>query len=119
MTATSAGISGSANITVNPAAPNKVVYNPEPPTTGTAGSALASFGVSVEDSFGNIETTGNTGSTDTITLSLATAPTGGGFSSATNTYTNVAAVNGTATFAGVALTRWAPTPSPPPTPRAR
>ncbi len=101
LTATSAGISGSANITVSPAAANKVVYNPEPPTTGTAGGTLASFGVSVEDSFGNIETTGNTGSTDTITLSLATKPTGGAFNSATNTYTNVAAVNGTATFAGV------------------
>ncbi len=45
--------------------------------------------------------TSGTGSTDTITLSLATKPTGGAFNSATNTYTNVAAVNGTATFAGV------------------
>ena len=48
-------------------------------------------------------TTGNTGSTDTITLSLATKPTGGAFSSGSTTYTNVAAVNGTATFSPVAL----------------
>ena len=45
--------------------------------------------------------TSGTGSTDTITLSLATAPTGGTFNSATNRYTNVATVNGTATFSGM------------------
>ena len=90
-------------VTVSPTTPNKLAYNPNPPSTGTGGVTLASFGVSVEDTYGNIETTGNTGSTDTITLSLATKPAGGAFSSASNTYTNVAAVNGTATFSSVAL----------------
>ena len=90
-------------VTVAPAPPNKLVYNPEPPATGASNTTLTSFGVSVEDTYGNLETTGNNGSTDTVTLSLATKPTNGAFSSPTNTYTNVAAVNGTATFASVAL----------------
>ena len=94
--------SPSTAFTITAGAPNKLVYNPEPPTTGTAGSTLTSFSVSVEDTYGNIETTG-TGASDAITLSLATKPAGGAFNSASGTYTNVAAVNGTATFSGVVL----------------
>jgi len=88
---------------ISPTTPSKLVYNPEPPTTGTAGSTLASFSVSVEDTYGNIETTGNPGASDAITLSLATNPAGGVFNSASSTYTNVAAVKGTATFSSVVL----------------
>ncbi len=93
-----AGTSGT--FTVSPTTPNKLAYNLEPPSTGTGGATLTSFGVSVEDTYGNIKTTG-AGSTDTITLSLATKPSGGAFNSASGTYTNVAAVNGTATFSGI------------------
>jgi len=87
---------------IGAAMPTELVYDPEPPTTGTAGSTLTSFSVSVEDTYGNIETTG-TGASDAITLSLATEPTGGAFNSATGTYTAVAAVNGTANFSGIVL----------------
>ena len=90
-------------VTVGPASPNKLVYTTQPPASGTAGSALTTFKVAVEDTYGNIETTGSSGATDNITLSLATKPTGGAFSSLSSTYTNVAASNGTSTFSSVAL----------------
>jgi hypothetical protein len=96
------GNNGSTGLTVKPATPNKLGYNPEPPTSGTAGSAVTSFGVSVEDLYGNIETTGNHGSTDAITLSIASGPSGGVFNSGSSTY-NVSASNGTATFSGIVL----------------
>ena len=92
---------GSATITVAPTSPNQLVYTTQPPATGTAGSALTNFKVAIEDTYNNVETTGNTGATDTVTLSLATKPTGGAFNSGSGTYTNVAASNGTATFSGV------------------
>jgi len=86
--------------TNTPAPPTKVVFTTEPPSTGTAGTALTNFKVSVEDQFGNTVTTG-AGSADDITLSIKTGPAGGVFNSATATYTNVAAVGGVATFSGV------------------
>ena len=89
------------NLTVNPSTPSKVIFTTEPPSSGTAGTALTNFAVAVEDSHGNIETTPNTGSTDTVTLSIASGPSGGTFTSAPSTYTSVAASNGTATFSGV------------------
>ncbi len=81
---------------------SKLAFSTEPPATGTAGTPLTSFVVSVEDAQGNLVTTG-TGSSDTITLSIATGPTGGVFNSASNTYTNVAAVKGQATFSSIVL----------------
>ena len=59
---------------ISPTTPSKVVFSTEPPSTGTAGSALTSFAVSVEDSYGNVETGSNTGHADTINLSVATGP---------------------------------------------
>ena len=84
----------------NPSTPSKVAFTVEPPATGTAGTALTTFKVSVEDQFGNTVTSG-AGSTDDITLSIKTGPSGGVFNSATPTYTNVAAVGGVASFTGV------------------
>ncbi len=92
----------SFTLTVNSGAPSKVVFTTQPPATGSAGVALTRP-VAVEDSQGNIETTGNTGSTDTVTLSYATRPLVAPFNSATTTYTNIAASNGTATFSGIVL----------------
>ena len=65
---------GSPSITVNPAAPAKVVFATAPPSSGTAGSALTSFTASVEDTYGNVETGSNTGHNDTINLSVASGP---------------------------------------------
>jgi hypothetical protein len=80
--------------TVTPAAANKVVFTVEPPATGTAGTALASFAVSVEDQYGNVITAG-AGSGDTIALT-STCTLGGTDS--------VAAVGGVATFNAVTIT---------------
>ena len=64
------------------------------PSSGTAGTALASsLTVAIEDQFGNIVT----GDTSMVTLSVATGP--GGFASGSTI--SVAAVNGIATFSNL------------------
>jgi hypothetical protein len=101
LTASATGMANATTApTVVPAVPNKLAYVIPPPTAGTHGVALTSFTVAVEDTYGNIETTGNA-----VTLSLASKPNLGAFSSGTATYINVAAVNGTVTFAGVVMNK--------------
>ena len=104
LTATASGLTAavSNSFTVSAAAPTKVVFSVQPPAGGTAGSALTTFRVAVQDAAGNTVTTG-TGSTDAITLSIASGPVGGTFNSAATTYTNVAAVAGLASFSAVVL----------------
>jgi hypothetical protein len=92
--------SPSANIDLTVGPPSKLAYTTAPPATGTSGSPLATFRASVQDVGGNTVATG-TGSTDSITLTIASGPAGGTFDSAPTTYTNVAAVAGVATFSGV------------------
>jgi hypothetical protein len=83
--------------TVTPAAPYQLVFTPAPPTTSNSGSALTSFAVSVEDTYGNVETTGNTGATDSIALGASTGCTLGGTISIT-------ATSGVATFSNTTIT---------------
>ncbi len=82
-------------ITVSPGTPTKVIYTTAPPASvTTTGTALTTFAVSVEDTYGNVDTTG-TGATDVVTI---TSPcTLGGTASAT-------AVAGVATFAALTIT---------------
>jgi hypothetical protein len=87
--------SAAFNVTSGPA--TQLAFTTAPPATGTAGSALSTFRVSVEDATGDTVTTGS-GSTDTITLSIASGPSGGTFNGGT---TSVAALAGVATFSGV------------------
>ncbi len=82
---------------ISPAALNKVIFTVEPSATATRNVTLASFAVSVEDTYGNVETTGNTGATDTIRLTANGGCTLGGT-------TSVAAANGVATFANLRFT---------------
>jgi hypothetical protein len=91
-------VSGSFTISVGAA--GKLAFATQPPSTGTAGSSLSNFQVSVQDAGGNTVTTGS-GSTDTITLTIATGPSGGTFNSAASTYANVSASSGVATFSGL------------------
>jgi parallel beta-helix repeat protein len=81
--------------TVTPTTPSQVVFTSEPPATTTAGATLASFAVSIEDTYGNVETTGNTGATDSIVLTSSCGLGG------TDT---VDAINGVATFNSVDFT---------------
>jgi hypothetical protein len=83
--------------TVTPAAPYQLVFTPAPPTTANSGSALTSFAVSVEDTYGNVETTGNTGATDSIGLGASAGCTLGGTISIT-------ATSGVATFSNTTIT---------------
>ncbi len=83
------------NVTVNPGLPNKLVVSAQPAATITAGGTV-SVGITIEDQFNNVVTTGNTGSTDTIHVALSS----GTFAAGT---TSVAAVNGVATFSGLQI----------------
>lgn len=95
--------SPSGPVVLTAGAPAQLAYTTAPPATGTSGSPLATFRVSVQDTVGNTVTSG-IGSTDNITLSIASGPVGGAIDSAPSTYTNVPAVAGVATFSGVFFT---------------
>ncbi|MGH3733453.1 MAG: hypothetical protein ACRDVC_08795, partial [Acidimicrobiales bacterium] len=81
--------------TVSPGAASKVVFTTEPPTTATAGTDLTTFAVSIEDAYGDVETTVNF---DRITLTTTSVGcTLGGTD-------HVTTRNGVATFSAVTIT---------------
>jgi len=84
----------SAPIAVVAATANKIAYTSGPPTSGVLSVPLTAFKVSVEDTYGNVITTG-TGAGDTITLTSACTLAG--------TDTAIAAA-GVATFGNVYFT---------------
>jgi hypothetical protein len=88
-------ISGSATVTVNPAAADHLLFLQQPTNTA-AGQTISPVIAEVVDAFGNVETSDNS---DTITLSLGTNPSGGTLSG-TLTLT---VVNGVATFSDLAI----------------
>ena len=80
--------------TIAPATPTKLVFTTQPPANGTAGSALAPpVIVTVEDNFNNAVT--NSGAS----INMSSTPTNVG-----GTTTNVATVNGVATFSNLVFT---------------
>ena len=84
-------------VAVGAAAAHQIAFTTAPPTTATLGVALApAFKVSVEDTYGNVVTTG-TGAIDTIAISTAS---GGCSVAGTDTATAVA---GVATFSNVSF----------------
>jgi len=103
LTATDGALSSAVTsaFTVSAGAPSTVVFSQQPPATGTAGSPLSAFAVTVQDAAGNPVTSG-AGATDTIALSIASGPSGATF--AGGSVTSVAAVAGVATFSAVTLT---------------
>jgi hypothetical protein len=102
ITGTSAGLtSATANITVNPGTPTKLVYATAPPSSTTAGTTF-SVVVEEEDQFSNIETLDST-----TTLALAANNGGGGFTCSTMP---AQVTNGIATFSGCSYTTASATP---------
>src|SRR5262249_1880000 len=91
----SSGLTGSASVSVDPAAADHLVFLQQPADTA-AGQTLTAVTVAVVDQFGNILTGDNS---DTVTLSLSANP-GGGTLSGTLT---VAVVNGVATFSDLSI----------------
>jgi len=84
----------SGSIVISAATASQLAYQ-QIVTTGTAGQALApAVTVAVEDAFGNVVMT----NTSTVKIAVASGP--GGFIGST---TNVAAVNGVATFSNLVL----------------
>ena len=93
--ATTGGVTtaSSANIVVTAAAAIKIAYTTAPPTAATLGVSLATFKVSVEDTYGNVVSSG-VGSVDTVALTTSSA---GCTLAGTDTATAAA---GVATFSG-------------------
>ena len=86
----------SVNSTINPAAASKLVFLSEP-SAGSVGVALnPAVTVAVQDKFGNLVTTATS-----VTLSLASTTTGGGFSPGSTV--TASSVNGIATFGNLKL----------------
>src|SRR5438132_11213921 len=79
-----------------------IVVQTRAATMFTAGGTV-SLGVTVEDQFGNPITTGNTGSTDTISVALSSQS----FAAGT---TSVVAANGVASFSGLQINSTAGSP---------
>jgi hypothetical protein len=88
-------ITGSAAVSVNPAAADHLLFLQQPTDT-PAGQTMGAVVVEVVDAFGNVETSDNS---DTITLSIGANPSGGTLS---GTLT-VTVVNGVATFSDLSI----------------
>ena len=88
------GAQGTEVFTVTPASASKLIFTTAPPANATLGVAMATFKVSVEDTYGNVITAG-TGNNDSILISTSCTLTG--------TLTQNA-VLGVATFTGIAVT---------------
>jgi hypothetical protein len=90
------GLTGatSGSFTVSPAAASKLAIT-QTPATGTAGLALGTFVVAVEDAFGNVITS----NTSTLTASVASGP--AGFASGSTT--SVAAAGGIASIGNLVI----------------
>ena len=94
-----AASSSPAHFTITPASPSQLAFTVAP-VSGIAGFNLNSPGgvqVSVEDKSGNIVTSDNS----TITISIATGPAGGTFT--TGSITSVQAKSGVANFTSLAM----------------
>ena len=83
----------SGSFTVSPASANKLVFSPQAPGNGTAGTAIATMTVNVEDQFGNIVT----GNGSTVTMSLSRK------SFAAGSTTSLAATQGVASFSNLTI----------------
>jgi hypothetical protein len=86
----------STSIAVTGGTPTKVAYTTQPPATVGQSAVLPTFKVSIEDTYGNVVSSG-TGATDTVTLTSSAGCTLGGTAAA-------AAVAGVATFSALTIT---------------
>ncbi len=82
------------SITISPASVSQLILE-QLPSSGTAGQALSSLQVELEDSFGNVLTN----DTSSVTVTVATGPAGFALGSTTS----VTPVNGVATFGNLVL----------------
>ncbi len=90
---TSGGTQASSAITVTPLTAVKLGFKTAPPSTGAAGTALTTFTVATEDTYGNVVTSG-AGLTDTINITSSCALAG---------TTSVVESAGLATFSDVII----------------
>jgi hypothetical protein len=89
--------SGSQSETITAGAAAKLAFSPTTPGPGTAGSAIPSVLVQVQDSFGNVVTTANSGS---VVMSIAGGSAQSSFTSGT---TSVGVSSGVASFTNLVV----------------
>ena len=98
ITASATGLSaGTQPETISAGAATKLGFSPTTPGPGTAGSAIPSVLVQVQDTFGNVVTTANSGS---VTLSIASGSAQSSFTSGT---TSVGVTSGVASFTNLVV----------------
>lgn len=98
VTATFWGLTATSSLTVNPSTATHLVFTQSPANTAAAATFTTQPKVAVEDQFNNVVT----GSSASITLSIATQPASG--ATIACTANPVAASAGVATFTGCAVT---------------
>jgi hypothetical protein len=98
LSASASGLSaGTQPETISAGAAAKLAFSPSAPGPGTAGSAIPSVLVQVQDTFGNVVTTANSGS---VTMSIAAGSAQSSFTSGT---TSVAVSSGVASFSNLVV----------------
>ena len=90
-------VTGSATFTLSPTLAGQLAFTSVTPGPGTAGSAIPDVAVSVEDSYGNVETSLNSGS---VTMSIKSGSPQASFTSGTTT---VAVASGVASFTNLVV----------------
>jgi hypothetical protein len=91
-------ITGSATVSVSPAAASKLVFTQQPGNTRVNNNIKPAPIVKVEDAFGNVETADNT---DVVSMAIGTNPNGGTLSGTTS----VTVSGGAATFSNLVINR--------------
>jgi hypothetical protein len=99
-TGTLRNLAGSPAVTVNAATPAALAFTTQPAAGTTAGLVLPTFRVSIQDAGGTTVIVGP-GSTDAVSLTIASGPAGGTITAGGTTATAAA---GVATFTGIVLT---------------
>jgi hypothetical protein len=89
-------ITGSASVTVNPAAANHLAFSQQPTNTNAGSIITPAVTVQVFDAYGNLETGDNT---DSVTIAIGTNPAGGTLSGTTT----VTVSGGVATFSNLSI----------------
>jgi hypothetical protein len=91
-------VTGSATVSVNPAAPDHLLFEQQPTNTAVGATITPAVTVEIVDAFNNLVTSDNT---DQVTLAIGTNPSGGTLSG-----TNPVAVSGgVATFGNLSINR--------------
>jgi hypothetical protein len=91
-------VTGSATVSVSPAAPDHLLFGQQPTNTGVGATITPAVTVQIVDAFNNLVTSDNT---DQVTITIGTNPSGGTISGTTIVMVNA----GLATFSNLSINR--------------